>query len=103
MIHKRSADVDLGFAIKLELNNLRSKGKVKYTQILQFKRECTSFLAGLCVHMAEKCSLKFPHCRNARSLSPIRLVEDDTKFECKPFQKNARNTCVWEAEFKPMW
>ena len=102
MIHKRPADVDLGFAIKFELNNLRSKGKVKDTQILQFKRECRSFLAGLCVHMAEKCPLKFPLCRNARSLLPICLVEDDTELNANCFRKMLE-ILVWETDFKPMW
>ena len=41
--HKRPENVDIGIATKLELNDLKKKGKVTETQILRFKSLIISF------------------------------------------------------------
>ena len=51
-VQKRALDVDPGIVLKLELSCLRKNGKITENQVLKFKRDITSYLSELCVHLA---------------------------------------------------
>ena len=67
--------IEVGFGIRYELKQLRSRKKITDTQILTFKRECCQFLAVLCKHMMENSPLKSFTTRCLRALSPVYMAE----------------------------
>ena len=84
--HKRPADVKLPIPVKVELSDLKKKGKITDTKILQFKAEVISFLSSLCAHLAKKSPIKHTLTRNATCFIPAHLVESpetcERKFNC---------------------
>ena len=74
-VQKRASDVDPGIVLKLELFYLRKNGKITENQVLKFKRDITSYLSELCVHLAEKSPVKFSLTRNCRCFIPALLIE----------------------------
>ena len=74
-VQKRASDVDPGIVLKLELSYLRKNGKITENQVLKFKRDITSYLSELCVHLAEKSPVKFSLTRNCRCFIPALLIE----------------------------
>ena len=73
--------IDLGFAIKYELQQLKSAGKVMDVQIDKFKTEARQFLVALCKHMMEKCPLNSFFARCMICLSPAYMVESPEACE----------------------
>ena len=73
--HKRAADVSLSIPIKVQLSDLKKRGKISDTQILKFKSDVVSFLSSLCAHLVEKSPIKYPLTRAARCFIPYLLVE----------------------------
>ena len=96
----------IGIATKLELNDLKKKGKFTETQILRFKSGIISFLSTLCAHIAEKSPLKMVFTRNARCLIPSMLVEvpdkSETRFsgilEALVSSQHITNSCAEDAK-----
>ena len=74
-VQKRASDVDPSIVLKLELSYLRKDGKITENQILKFKRDITSYLSELCVHLAGKSPVKFSLTRNCRCFIPALLIE----------------------------
>ena len=74
-VQKRASDVDPGIVLKLELSYLRKNGEITGNQVLKFKRDITSYLSELCVHLAEKSPVKFSLTRNCRCFTPALLIE----------------------------
>ena len=71
-----SADtVDLGYGIKYELQQLKSKKKVTDAQILNIKRDAKQFLSALCAHQLECSPLNFVVTRCLVALSPVYMAE----------------------------
>ena len=73
--HKKAADVSLSIPIKVQLSDLKKRGKISDTQILKFKSDVVSFLSSLCAHLVEKSPIKYPLTRAARCFIPYLLVE----------------------------
>ena len=73
--HKKAADVSLSIPIKVQLSDLKKRGKISDRQILKFKSDVVSFLSSLCAHLVEKSPIKYPLTRAARCFIPYLLVE----------------------------
>ena len=74
-VQKRASDVDPGIVLKRELSYLRKNGKITENQVLKFKRDITSYLSELCVHLAEESPAKFSLIINCRCFIPALLIE----------------------------
>ena len=72
---KPAASVDLGFAVKNDIQFLKKNKKITDSQILNFKKEAVLFLVQICSHMIEKSPLTSHIARCLRCLSPTYLAE----------------------------
>ena len=79
--HLPVSNIDLGFAIRHELNHMKQTRKVKDTQILKFKQEVQQFLIALCDHILKKSPLKYHLSRCLRCLSPSYMVDHPESSE----------------------
>ena len=73
--HKRAADVSLSIPIKVQLSDLKKRGKISDIQILKFKSYVVSFLSSLYAHLVAKSPIKYPLTRAAHYFIPHLLVE----------------------------
>ena len=80
-VQKRASDVDTGIVLKLSY--LRKNGKISENQVLKFKRDITSYLSELCVHLAEKSPVKFSLTRSCRCFIPALLIETPDVFQAR--------------------
>ena len=69
-INKQKVNVDLGFAIKEEINLMKKNGKIKETKLMQFYKAVKKFLATLCNHLLTKTPLQYQFSRCCRCLNP---------------------------------
>ena len=80
-IRKRSEDVDVGFAVKLKLEQAGLNSSD--TKVCKFKQQAGEFLAFLLAHLFEKSLLKQSIVRSAVSANPLHMAN-----------KEERNTCI---------
>ena len=73
--------VDVGFAIKYELQQLKNAGKATQAQITKFKKEVCAFLVKMCRHMNESSPLSHLFAKCSISLSPIYMAEYTERAE----------------------
>ena len=76
--HKMAADVSLWIPIKVQLSDLKKRGKISNTQILKFKSDVVSFLSSLCAHLVAKSPIKYPLTRAAHYFIPYLLEAKKT-------------------------
>lgn len=67
---KAAKSIDVGFAAKRELANLRQNNKITQAQELEFMVQCKSFLKRSTEKLLEKCPIKYPIVRSMRCLDP---------------------------------
>ena len=67
--------IDIGFSLKYDLQQLKSKGKITEMQMDKFKRGIRDFLVSMCNHITEKSPLSSLMARCLKSLSPTYMVE----------------------------
>ena len=67
--------LDIGFSLKYDLQQLKSKGKITDVQIDKFKQGVRDFLVAMCNHITEKSPLSSLMARCLKSLSPTYMAE----------------------------
>ena len=77
-INKQKVNVDLGFAIKEEINLMKKNGKIKETKLMEFYKAVKKFLATLCNHLLTKTSLQYQCARCCRCLNPHFMSENQS-------------------------
>ena len=73
--------IDIGFSLKYDLKQLKTKGKITDVQIDRFKRGTLDFLVSMCNHITEKSPLSSLMARCLKSLSPIYMAESPENCE----------------------
>lgn len=73
--------IDIGFSLKYDLQQLKSRGKITDVQIDKFKRSIPEFFISMCSHITEKRPLSSLMARCLRSLLPTYMVESPEAFE----------------------
>ncbi|XP_047133532.1 uncharacterized protein LOC124811633 [Hydra vulgaris] len=76
-----TSQIDFGFSLKYDLQQLKSKGKITDVQIDKFKKEICGFLVSMCTHIIEKSPLSslVAHCLVC--ISPSFMVEYPEKCD----------------------
>ena len=77
-INKQKVNVDLGFAIKEEINLMKKNGKTKETKLVEFYKAVKKFLATLCNHLLTKTPLQYQFARCCRCLNPHFMSENQS-------------------------
>ena len=70
-----NSKIDVGFSLKYDLQQLRSKEKITKMQEEKFKGDCGDFLIAMCEHMIEKSPLTSLLARCLRCFSPLYMTE----------------------------
>ena len=73
--HKLAAEIDIGFATKAMLTNLLRKKVVSEKRILEFRMDCTQFMARVTNKILERSPMKHKLVRNLFCLNPQKMVE----------------------------
>ncbi|XP_065665582.1 uncharacterized protein LOC136087006 [Hydra vulgaris] len=76
-----TSKIDVGFSLKYDLLQLKSKGKITEVQIDKFKSEVCDFLVSMCTHIIEKSPLSSLVARCLMCISPSFMVEFPEKCE----------------------
>ena len=77
-INKQKVNVDLGFAIKKEINLMKKNGKIKETKLMEFYKAIKKFLVTLCNHLLTKTPLQYQFARCCRCLNPHFMSENQS-------------------------
>nr|XP_047135449.1 uncharacterized protein LOC124812630 [Hydra vulgaris] len=76
-----TSQIDVGFSLKYDLQQLKSKGKITDVQIDKFKKEICDFLVSICTHIIEKSPLSSLVARCLVCISPSFMVEYPEKCD----------------------
>ena len=77
-IYKQKVNVDLGFAIKEEINLMKKNGKIKETKLVEFFKGVKKFLATLCNQLLTKTPRQYQFARCCMCLNPNFMSENQS-------------------------
>ena len=87
--------IDVGFAVELELKEVIGKQLVSERQVLDFKMECRGMLQTIVSRIHKKSPLTYTLVRNLNSLDPCEIIKNDEDKSCERFKRvlNVLHAC----------
>ena len=75
--------MELGFAVKAEIDKVQKETAVSSLQIYSFQMECRTLLEKLTAKLLERCPLKYPIVRHLVALDPRNIAESPENAHVK--------------------